>query len=257
MIDIHCHILPGVDDGPATMAESLTMAKLAVADGIETVVATPHTFNEIYDNPAGEVNTHVARLRETLLNEGIELDLRPGSDAHLCVKMAEKVLAGEAATIDNNGQYLLIEFPVQVIPAGFKDELFQLKLKGITPIITHPERNTVFQQKTEMLYELVNMGCLLQITAMSITGEFGEEPMKSAHRMLELRLAHIIASDAHSPESRPPILSPGVEAAARVLGNLTEAEEMVTIRPQAILEGKSVEIPEPKHPRKKRWWFSL
>ncbi|MFC1813024.1 tyrosine-protein phosphatase [Thermodesulfobacteriota bacterium] len=257
MIDIHCHILPGVDDGPSTLSESIAMAKQAAADGIQTVVATPHTLNEVYHNSAVDVNAHVDRLREALAKERIELDLRPGSDAHLCVEMAEKVLAGEVATIDNNGQYLLIEFPVQVMPVGFKGELFQLKLKGITPIITHPERNTVFQQKTELLYDLVNMGCLLQITAMSITGEFGEEPMKSARRMLELRLAHIIATDAHSPEIRPPILSPGVEAAARVLGNLTEAEEMVTIRPQAILEGKPVEIPEPKHPRKKWWRLGL
>ena len=255
MIDIHCHILPGVDDGPSSMAESVAMAKQAVADGIETVVATPHTFNEIYDNPAGEVNTRVARLRETFSKEDLTLDLRPGSDAHICVRMAEKILAGEAATIDNTGRYILVEFPTQIIPPGSKDELFQLKLKDITPVITHPERNPVFQQRMETLYDLVAMGCLLQITAMSITGEFGEEAMVFAHRLLDLRLAHIIATDAHSPKSRPPILSPAVEAAARVMGSIKEAEEMVTVRPQAILDGKPVEISEPKHPRKKSWWF--
>ncbi len=257
MIDIHCHILPGVDDGPSSMTESLAMAKQAVADGIETVVATPHTFNEVYDNTAEEVNSRVAQLSETLSKNGLMLDLRPGSDAHICVGMAERILTGEAATINNTGRYILVEFPTQIIPSGSKDELFQLTLNDITPVITHPERNPVFQQRIETLHDLVAMGWVLQVTAMSISGEFGEEAMKFVHRLLELRLAHIIATDAHSPESRPPILSPAVEAAARVMGSINEAEKMVTVRPQAILEGKPVEIPEPKHPRKKWWQLGL
>jgi len=255
MIDIHCHILPGVDDGPSSVAESLAMAKQAIADGIHTIVATPHTLNEVYTNPASEVDNHVARLREIFSKDRLELDLCPGSDAFICVRMAERVLAGEIATINNSGRYVLVEFPVQVIPSGSKDELFHLKLKGITPVITHPERNSAFLHQPEILYDLVAMGCLLQITAMSITGGFGKEPMVFAHRLLDLRLAHVIATDAHSPEGRPPILSPALEAAAHVMGSMREAEEMVTIRPRAILDGNPVDTPEPKHPHKKTWWF--
>jgi len=255
MIDIHCHILPGIDDGPSSVAESLAMARLAISDGIRTIVATPHTFNDIYDNPAREVISGVARLYDRFLENGLELDLRPGSDAYICVRMADRIMAGEAATINDNGRYVLVEFPLQILPPGAVDELFQIKLKGITPVITHPERNPVFQRQPEILYDLVEMGCLIQVTAMSITGEFGREAMACAHRLLDLRLAHVIASDAHSSEHRPPILSPAIELASRILGNAAEAEEMVTKRPQAILDGTRVEIPDPKHPRKKSWWF--
>ncbi|MFC1830336.1 tyrosine-protein phosphatase [Thermodesulfobacteriota bacterium] len=255
MIDLHCHILPGLDDGPSSVAESLAMARLAIADGIRTVVATPHTFNDTYDNPSQKVISGVSRLNEQFLENDLELDLLPGSDAYICVRMADRIMAGEALTINNSGSYILVEFPFQIIPPGAMDELFQIKLKGITPVITHPERNPVFQRQPEILYDLIEMGCLIQVTAMSITGEFGREVMSCAHRLLDLRLAHVIASDAHSPEHRPPILSPARELASRILGNITEAEEMVMKRPQAILDGERVEVPDPKHPDKKSWWF--
>jgi protein-tyrosine phosphatase len=147
-----------------------------------------------------------------------------------------------------------VEFPVQTIPSGSRKELFQLILNDITPIITHPERNLVFQNNINTLYDLVNMGCLVQITAMSVTGEMGEDAMECAHRLLELRLAHVIASDAHSSDNRPPILSEGVAAAAEVLGSSEEARAMVDERPRAIIAGRDVDVPEPKQPQKKRWW---
>lgn len=233
------------------------MAKQAVADGIRTIVATPHTLNGVYCNTLHEVTNNVANLCKILQKNRIELNLCPGSEAHICAGLAEKILAGEVATINNNGQYVLVEFPVQAIPSGSMNELFKLKLKGITPIIAHPERNMVFQRKLEFLYDLVAMGSIVQITAMSITGEFGEEAMESAHTLLDLRLAHIIATDSHSPENRPPILSPAVEAAAEIIGDIKEAEKMVTIRPGAILAGKPVNLPEPKRPRKKGWFSTI
>jgi len=255
LIDLHCHILPGVDDGPSTVEESLSMARQALADGIQTMVATPHTLNEIYDNPASEVTARVSRLQDRFRKEKLALNLCPGSDAHICVQMASRIMAGDAATINNSGRYVLVEFPVQAIPSGYREELFQLKLQGITPIITHPERNLVFQNRLDIIYSLVEMGCLIQITAMSVTGEFGEEAMAYSHRLLDFRLAHIIATDGHSPENRPPVLSPAVEVAARIMGSMAAAKEMVVARPEAVLAGKSVEPPEPKRPSKRKWWF--
>jgi len=255
LIDLHCHILPGIDDGATDIAESLAMARMAVADGIQTIVATPHTLNEVYFNPPGKVLQYTDQLQQILSSERIELRICPGSDAHICAKMMDRVQNLEAATINQNGRYLLVEFPVQTIPADSREELFQLKLNRITPIITHPERNLVFQNDLELLYDLVAMGCLVQITAMSVTGELGEDAMECAHRLLEHGLAHVMASDAHSVDSRPPVLSAGVAAAAQILGSAREAEAMVVDRPEAIVAGAAVEVAEPRRPRKKRWWW--
>lgn len=255
MIDLHCHILPGLDDGPKTIEESLEMARVARSDGIRTIVATPHTLNDVYVNPFQKVVDEVDCLRDLFLKEEIDLDLWPGSDVHICSRMSERILSGEAGTINGGGCYVLVEFPYQTVPSGAGEELFRLKLKGITPIITHPERNLAIQNRLETLSDMVVMGCLVQVTAMSITGEFGEEAMTCAHRLLDLRLAHVIATDAHSSVSRPPILTPAVEAAAQILGSMKEAEAMVLARPDAILAGEPVDVPDPKRPQKKKWWF--
>jgi len=254
MIDLHCHILPGIDDGAADLSESIEMARQALADGIHTVVATPHSLNDVYFNPLQKVVDLVADLRELLEAEGLNLKICPGSDARICSRMAERVAAEEAATINLNGRYILAEFPSQVIPAESRNELFGLKLNNITPIITHPERNLVFQHRPDFLYDLVEMGSLVQITAMSITGELGEAAMESAHELLKRRLVHVIASDAHSSRHRPPILSHAVEAAAYVLGDEKAARAMVTEWPAAILAGESFVAPEPRPGIQRKWW---
>ena len=254
MIDLHCHILPGVDDGAINIEESLEMAKLAIEDGIQKLVATPHTLNGVYSLLTDEINDEVTGLNKILIGQNLNIEIIPGAEIHLCVRMADQILSGKVPSLNNTGRYVMVEFPFQTIPAGYKDEIFQLNLHNVTPIITHPERNLVCQREFDIFHELVSMGCLIQITAMSVTGELGEEPMECAHRLLDLRLAHIIASDAHSAESRPPILSLALEIAAQIMGNRQEAEALVMERPEAILAGKPVEFPEPRRPRKK-WWF--
>jgi len=257
MIDLHCHILPGVDDGPSGIEESLDMAKQAVADGIQNLVATPHTLNEIFHNPFQNIEDHVNRLRRAFQKNRINVNLCIGSEVRICAGLKQKVIAKEVATINNNGRYVLVEFPLHVIPPGSREELFQLKLNDITPILAHPERNPIFQHQPELLFDLTAMGCLVQITAMSIIGQLGEEAMEFAHKLLEHRHSHVIATDAHSPVSRPPILSPAVKATARILGSLEEARAMVIDRPQAILTGEPVKALEPKPLPKKKWWFNL
>jgi protein-tyrosine phosphatase len=245
MIDLHCHILPGVDDGAKSMEESLSMARKALEDGIHTIVATPHTLNGIYINPVNEVTSRVANLQECLSKNHIKLQLYAGADVYMCPHMLERIESGDAGTIDNAGKYILLEFPSQIVPPGAKDEIFSLKLNGITPIITHPERNPAIQQDIDILYELVRMGSLSQVTAMSITGEFGGMVMQCAERLLTRRLVHVIATDAHSSDTRPPVLSQAVERAAEIIGSYEEAERMVTHVPGIILSGDMPEIPEP------------
>jgi len=247
LIDLHCHILPNIDDGSQSLSQSLAMARLAVKDGIHSIVATPHTLNGVYTNPAEEVTIHVDNLQKVFSKNNIQLQLYPGAEIQLCPDMLERINSGEACTINNSKKYLLLELPSQTIPKGIRDEIFTLKLNGITPIITHPERNSIIQHDPDILYELVNRGALVQITAMSITGDFGDFVKKTVEIMLKQRLVHVIASDAHSHDNRPPLLSHAVEIAAKILGSSEEAKYMVSDTPSAILSGDIVEIPEPFH----------
>jgi len=175
------------------------MAKQAVADGIQTLVATPHSFNGIYLNPFQVVEDNVNRLRKTFQKNRININLCTGSEVRICTGLKQKVITKEVATINNNGRYVLVEFPLHVMPPGSREELFQLKLNDITPILAHPERNPIFQHQPELLSDLMSMGCLIQITAMSITGQLGREAMECAHKLLKNRHSHVIATDAHSP----------------------------------------------------------
>ncbi len=239
-----------MDDGSKSLEESLSMAKKAVEDSIHTIVATPHTLDGIYLNPVKEVSSRVTDLEDVLSKNHIDLRLCAGADVHLCPRMMERIASGDAGTIDNAGKYLLLELPSQTVPPGVKDEIFSLKVNGITPIITHPERNPIIQHDMNILFELVSMGALCQVTAMSITGDFGGMVMKCAEVLLKNRMVHVIASDAHSFDSRPPVLSPAVEAASEIMRSYEDAERMVTEVPAAILAGDMPEIPEPKRIKK-------
>ena len=239
-----------MDDGSKSLEESLSMARKAVEDSIHTIVATPHTLDGIYLNPVQEVSSMVTDLEDALSKNHIDLRLCAGADVHLCPRMMERVKSGDAGTINNAGKYLLLELPAQTVPSGIKDEIFSLKVNGITPIITHPERNTIIQHDMNILFEFVSMGALCQVTAMSITGDFGGMVMKCAEMLLKNRLVHLIASDAHSFDSRPPVLSPAVEAASGIMSSYKDAERMVTEVPEAILAGDIPEIPEPNRIKK-------
>lgn len=245
MIDIHCHILPNVDDGSRSLDESLQMAEQALKDGIETIVATPHTLNGVNTNGVEEVLSGVTALQKTLTAKHLDLKLHPGADVHLCTDMVSKINNGEACTINDTGKYILLELPSQMIPNGIKDEIFALKLNGITPIITHPERNAMVQHDPSVLYELVRMGAFAQVTAMSLTGDFGEFIEQVSGMLLRHRLVQIIATDAHSAKDRPPVLSGAVERAAEILKDYKAAEHMVTDVPAAILSGRTPDVQEP------------
>lgn len=246
MIDLHCHILPGLDDGPDGFEKSLEMAKIARTDGIQIVCATPHTLNSIYLNPTETIRARVIQFRKYLLEHAVNLRLCMGAEAHLSPQLMPALNKGTVATLNGSGKFILLEFPALSIPPGTQNIIFELKMKGITPIIVHPERNIVFQHDMKMLYELLQAGALSQITAMSITGAFGDVAQQCAHAFLKQRWVHVIASDAHSADQRPPILSEAVEAAADILENYDEARRMVRDIPLAILKGLPPTIDEPR-----------
>jgi protein-tyrosine phosphatase len=271
MIDLHNHILPGLDDGPRTFEETMEMCRISYRDGIRTIVATPHTLNSVYETSRSTILAKVrelnAAIKEKLFaepparpktrrsgNPGPELlpdpagpmDLKiiPGADVHFSEEILSQGNQDEITTIADGGRFLLIEFPFWGVPHRAEAILFALLVRGITPIISHPERNLEIAGSPQRYRDIVQMGCLGQITAGSFTGEFGRDARQAAENLLNKNLVHFIASDAHSANGRPPVLSEAVRKAAKIVGK-EQARKMVTEYPQAILEGRRPTLPEP------------
>jgi len=252
MIDLHAHILPGLDDGAENLDESLDMCRAAVRDGVTTIVATPHTGNGNYDSSRDRILAAVSELTDHLRSRGIELTILPGADVYVHEQLDVLITNREAMTINDNMRYVMVEFPKRVIPPNYRGWLFRLALAGFTPILTHPERNPAIHDKTDIVREWIERGGLVQLTAMSLTGAFGQETRKCSEELLKYNLVHVIASDAHSALRRPPVLSKALEYAASLLGP-DYARKLVEDYPSAIITGKTFNIPEPV--RKKKNFF--
>lgn len=183
-----------------------------------------------------------------LPNDTIDaLKILPGADVHFSFDLLQLCENGEIITVNDNGRYLMVEFDFQGIPYRGEEVLFRLIMHGIIPIITHPERNLEIARTPNRYYEIIKMGCLGQVTAMSLTGGFGSGVRLIAEKLLKNRLVHIIASDTHSINGRPPILSTAVRATEKIVGK-EEAQKMVTEYPQAVLDGRMPDVPEPLSP---------
>jgi len=235
MVDIHCHILPDIDDGPESWATSAEMCRIAAGDGITHIVATPHCNDEfLYDRKLyGQM---LGELYDTAQgNLGFSL----GCDFHFSLENIRDALAHPRRYTIAESQYLLVEFDDYNIPPSVKQDLFSLSSNGMAPIITHPERNPVLLRKPEIVLEMVEQGCLVQITANSFTGFWGKSSQKMAEWLLGRQAVHVVASDAHDPEHRKPVLSEARKAIASFAGGEI-AEALVTHNPAAIVAGKSL-----------------
>lgn len=221
MIDIHAHILPGLDDGAKTLNDALSMCRIAVEDGITDIIATPHTMNGTYLNGEEAILEKVKELNSALKQNKINIKVYPGSDVRIYPRVISDIEEDKVLTLNNNKRYVLLEMPFQTIPIMALDILSQLADSGVTPVVSHPERNEQVLRQFEILAEMKRRKALLQVTAMSLTGEFGEEIKDLCIKMLKEGLVDIIASDAHSPDKRPPVLSAAVSAASEIVG--TEA----------------------------------
>jgi protein-tyrosine phosphatase len=238
MIDIHTHILPMIDDGPTLMQESLEMCRIAVNDGIKKIIATPHVQNGMDDSDANKVLEKIRMLNQLLKQEGLDLVIFPGAEVHLNDRLLDTDILRESSilTINDGKKYILLEFPFQWIPPETEQIIFKLKSMGFTPILPHLERNHRIQRNPHMVVRYVEMGAILQVTAQSITGDFDAVPLKCVLWMLKNNLVHVIASDAHSPIARPPILSRAVKVVSEMLGE-EAAKKMVLEHPRMRLEG--------------------
>ena len=237
MLDLHCHILPGVDDGPSTMEQSIEMATAAFLDGTHTLVATPHSRDVNERSSIACIEALAAQLNERLRARSIPLDVVLGMENHLALDTPEQVDAGNALTIEGT-RCILIELPFELFPYYTRDTLRTLLSRRLRPVVVHPERNRAIQRDPQLLASLVQDGAVSQITAGSLIGDTGPDAQRTAKELLRLGLAHVIASDGHAPSgARAPLLSRGVAAAAAIVGE-EAAHRMVDSVPRALLQGQ-------------------
>ena len=234
MIDLHCHILPGIDDGAADLSVSLAMARASVAQGVTVVACTPHILPGLYHNSGPGIREAVKQLQEVLNQEGIPLQLATGADVHMAPDFVAGLRAGRLLSIADT-RYVLVEPPHHTAPPQMEDFFFNLIVAGYVPILTHPERLSWVPSRYETIKRLVGAGVWMQITAGSFAGAFGRNALYWAERMLDEGYVHLIASDAHDAERRPPNLAAGRELVAKRVG-AEEAQCMVLTRPAGILK---------------------
>jgi protein-tyrosine phosphatase len=240
MIDLHCHILPGLDDGAKTLEEALEMARIAENDGIKTIVATPHFFRgDVFAGDVASIEEKRRDLIEALGKNGIQVEVKPGAEVHISHNLIEEIKKGRGSLVLNGSSYMFVEFPSDHIFPGVKNLFFDLMSEGITPIITHPERNSVFKENPGLLFDLVEAGALAQANSGSFLGLYGGKSAEVVLRFLEWNLIHFIASDGHSPRSIPPRLTGALERAESVVGK-ERALALVKDNPQAVLDDKEL-----------------
>lgn len=262
MIDIHCHILPGLDDGPASIDVSLEMAEAAIVDGVTHVVATPHASSAHPFVP----DLVRQRLQEMKAKLGDRLQLMTGCDFHLNFDNLQDAHRYPAKYTINQKNYLLVEFSDFAIPNSLDQALHELRLVGMHPIITHPERNPLIRAQPERFLAWVRQGCYVQITAQSLLGRFGNRAREAAHMWLQDDMVHFVASDAHDVASRPLRLKEAYDYVALERGGKV-AQALFQDNPLAAIEGLPLpyapDVPQEAEavtalhgsPRRKRFWL--
>jgi len=233
MIDLHCHILPGIDDGAPDLAESLAMARIAIDDGIKITACTPHIYPGVYENNAAGIRKGMEALSQSLIEHGIPLKLIEGADTHVAPQLVRQLRDDLVPTL-NRSRFFLLEPPHHTAPPRFDEYVFYIVAAGYVPVITHPERLRWIEDHYPYFVKMAQQGAWMQLTTGSLTGHFGSRPRYWAERMLDEGLVHILASDGHGVHKRPPQMSAGRDVAEKLLG-AAEATNLVWTRPLAIV----------------------
>ncbi|MDB5941684.1 MAG: Tyrosine-protein phosphatase YwqE [Ramlibacter sp.] len=257
MIDLHSHILPGIDDGSKSLEMSLAMARIAVDDGITLMACTPHIYPGLYMNDTDGITAARDQLQTALDEHGIALKLTTGADVHLVPGLLERMRAGDVPCLHNT-RYLLLEPSHHVAPPRFAESVFQLVAAGYVPVITHPERLTWVEDNFQVFVDLTRQGAWMQVTAGALTGLFGPRAKYWGERFIGEGLTHILATDAHSSGRRVPVMSEARVIAQRLLGK-DEAALLVEGRQTALLDDlpPSKVAPLPARKASKGWWKGL
>jgi protein-tyrosine phosphatase len=249
MIDLHSHILPGLDDGARTLEESHEMARVAVAEGVTVIAATPHVRAD-FPTSAEEMEGAVAELRGHLAANDVEIDVLPGGEVDLEWLSTMSDDDRKRFTLGQTGGHLLVEVPLVGWPLSLETQVFELRSSGITPLLAHPERNPEVQSNPALLERLTRTGALVQVTAASLDGRLGRRASRTCRRLLELGHVHVLASDAHAPDVR----RGGLAQAVRALRDEGLARYLTWEVPAAIVAGEPVPI-RTVEPRRRRFIF--
>lgn len=250
MIDLHTHILPGVDDGAVDLEMALAMGRYGQERGITAIAATPH----FYELPNWQyVLKKVEELREKFFEAQIEVNLVAGAELMMDMNILE-MQAADIPTFGNQGKFCLIELPMHQVPMYSEQVLFDLQTKGITPIIAHPERYSAVVEDPNLCLSWLGQGCLIQVNSGSILGRFGSRIKETAEIMLKHDMVQLVASDAHRSERRRLNLPEAYEALVELVGP-TAAENLVKTNPKGILDGDFISTATPRVYRKKKRFF--
>jgi protein-tyrosine phosphatase len=257
MVDIHHHLLPGLDDGADSIETSVAMAKLAVADGITHIVCTPHA-NGHYDFDPAVNAARIEELRARLAGQNIPLTLGNGCDFHLSFDNVTQAKLSPARFSINGLGYLLVEVPDYGLPPGLTETFYELRLAGLIPILTHPERNPTLQHDPARMKDWIRGGLLIQVTADSLTGHKGRQAERMALQLLEDRWVHFLATDAHNTTSRPPRMRDAHNLVATRF-SASYAHALCVTNPLAAFLGKPFEVEEDPHgifeeAKEPNWW---
>jgi protein-tyrosine phosphatase len=254
-VDIHCHLVPDIDDGAKTWEESLAMARMAVDDGIGTIVVTPHQLGAYGHNTGDVVRARTRQLQQFLDDHDVDLRVLPGGDVRIEVEMIAKLRTGEVMTLADRRKHVLLELPHELY-FPLEPVLDDLASLGMVGILSHPERNQGILKNRDVVEPLVDRGCLMQITAGSLMGTFGPHCQQFSEWMLEHGLVHFLATDAHSPKSRRPLMRRAFEKVAELVDE-PSAVEFCCRNPDAVAMGKDVKAGRRAVKKKSQWrgWF--
>ena len=258
LIDLHCHMLPGVDDGAKDLQMALDMAKVAVErQGISHILLTPHHMDGQYTNHKADVIEKTAQFQRELKSAGIPLTVFPGQEVHLTGDLIQAIDDDDILFMDAQGKYLLLELPHSGVPSYTEDVVLELLSRGITPVIAHPERNHGFLKDPNLIYDFVDMGCLTQLTSSSYLGIFGHRIEDLTEKIIDANLGFVFSSDAHNFKGRRFLLENSFRKLSDMKGQ--RETELFQMQARAIINGDKVSYGDYKKitdlKKKKRFWL--
>lgn len=257
MIDLHCHLLPGVDDGSANLETSLRLAQEAVTNGVDYALLTPHHMNGVYVNHRADVIKQTQAFQDKLTKHGIKLTVFPGQEVRINGDLLTALDQNDILFADEGNHYLMLEFPDDDVPAYTDQMIYDLQQRGIIPIIVHPERNTMIMKQPDLLLNLLQKGCLSQLTASSYVGTFGKKVETFCHQLIAAGQGYVFASDVHNLSGRKYEMREAFEQLRKEFGN--ELAETFEGNAKVIINGDLVMTHSmaPIGRKKKKKWFKL
>jgi protein-tyrosine phosphatase len=249
-VDLHSHVLYGLDDGAKTFEDSIAMLRIAHACGTTDIVATPHANSRFAFTPA-TISERIAELAPQS-----PVTIHRGCDFHLHLSNIQDAVANPKKYTIDGGPYLLVELPAAAVFSGTERILATLIDAGMVPIVTHPERHRHLQSQPELMMPWIKLGCFVQVTAASVTGLFGSSAERCAHRLVEAGMAHFVSSDAHDSEIRTPDLREAYDELGR-LWNEERIRPLFVDNPRTVIEGGRLEAEMPPPVIRRRRWYQF